>query len=123
MVDETYAAMNLEPGPARMCHQVVDTGWEFQGDPGQDFDPFSHQGPGKARAGLSTTWPSSTAMMVSFFARAKWAKAPPSRFIFRQSHTGGRGESVGGDFGLLRGHNELVLVVDDESLLSLVQKC
>jgi len=128
MVDETYAAMNLEarPGPYVVI-SVVDTGVGIPREI-QDkiFDPFfTTKDPGKGTGlGLSTTLAIVNSHDGFILCQSEVGKGTTFKVYFPANRTPVAAEkALEEDFGLLRGHNELVLVVDDEEpILSLVQK-
>ena len=128
MFDETYAGMNPEAkvGPY-VCIKVADTGtgipWEIQD---KIFDPFfTTKEPGKGTGlGLSTT----LAIVKSHggFIHCHSTSGKGSRFeaYFPANNTAATVENAAAEESQLpRGHNELVLVVDDEEpIRNLAQK-
>ncbi|MGO9585247.1 MAG: ATP-binding protein [Limisphaerales bacterium] len=128
MVDEPYAAMNLEarPGPYVVI-SVADTGAGIPKEI-QDkiFDPFfTTKGPGKGTGlGLSTTLAIVNSHDGFILCQSEVGKGTIFKVYFPASRTPAAAEKASAeDSGLPRGHNELVLVVDDEEpILDLVQK-
>lgn len=126
MVDETYAAKKLEarPGPY-VVMTVTDTGTGIPKEIEEKiFDPFfTTKAPGKGTGlGLSTT----LAIVKSHEGFINCYSEPDKGAIFKvyfPAHpTSAALEKPAADIRLPRGHNELVLVVDDEeSILNLAQ--
>ena len=129
MLDETYAGMNPEarPGPY-VCIKVRDTGTGIPKEI-QDkiFDPFfTTKEPGKGTGlGLSTTLAivKSHGGFIHCHSEAGQGQHD-SRFIFPPTPRPAAAENATAEESRLpRGHNELVLVVDDEEAIrKLAQK-
>jgi PAS domain S-box-containing protein len=128
MVDETYAAMNLEarPGPYVVI-SVADTGTGMPKEI-QDkiFDPFfTTKEPGKGTGlGLSTTLAIVNRHDGFILCQSEAGKGTTFKIYFPANSTPAAAEKASEEESRLpRGHNELVLVVDDEEpILDLVQK-
>jgi len=119
VLDEAYASANLEarPGP-HVCLTVNDTGTGISKEIQEKiFDPFfTTKEPGKGTGlGLSTT----LAIVKSHGGFINCYSEPGKGCTFKvylpaNTTPGGVEKVVTGEARLLRGHNELVLVVDDE---------
>jgi len=128
ILDETYAAMNPEARPGSyVVISVADTGTGIPKNI-QDkiFDPFfTTKEPGKgAGLGLSTTLAIVNRHDGFILCQSEMGKGTTFKIYFPANRTPAAAEKASEeDSGLPRGHNELVLVVDDEGpILDLVQK-
>jgi hypothetical protein len=128
MVDETHAAMNLDarPGPYVVI-SVADTGTGIPKEI-QDkmFDPFfTTKEPGKGTGlGLFTTLSIVNSHDGFILCQSEVGKGATFKVYFPATRTPEAAEKAPEeDSGQPRGHNELVLVVDDEqTILNLAQK-
>ncbi len=128
LVDETHAAMNLEarPGPYVVI-SVADTGTGIPKEiRDKIFDPFfTTKEPGKGTGlGLSTTLAIVNRHDGFILCQSEVGKGTTFKIYFPANRTPAAAEKASEeDSGLPRGHNELVLVVDDEEpILNLAQK-
>ena len=118
-LDEAYASMNLEahPGP-HLCITVDDTGTGIPKEIQEKiFDPFfTTKEPGKGTGlGLSTTLAIVKSHGGFIHCNSTPGKGSTFKVYLPANTTQADAENVVvGETRLLRGHNELVLVVDDE---------
>ncbi len=128
MLDEAYASMNLEarPGPY-VCLTVCDTGTGIPKEIQEKiFDPFfTTKEPGKGTGlGLSTTLAIVKSHGGFIHCYSEPGKGSTFKVYLPANTTPADAENVvTGEANLPRGHNNLVLVVDDEEpIRSLAQK-